>query len=224
LTAITGDWPKSPSGGAFNCTGSALRRRKGSALSLSYGELQAPQSSCLQGVTTPPPLQPPSEFLPQVLRFFESPANHTWSEHLPPSRWSRSCSLFGRNCDVTGRSAHSARAPWRRSGSQSQRRYRSCGRMERRCSRHPGSQSTVDSNQQQQLRWAQLKRRARLGGLDRARLQPRGGRQAPGIVSRQHGIAKEKNCSLEVISRMCLSMPVTPKCFVCDELRAATGE
>jgi hypothetical protein len=72
--------------------------------------------------------------------------------------------------------------PGRRSGSQSQRRYRSCGRTERSCSRHPSSQSTIDSNQQQQLRWSQLKRRARVGGSDRARLQPRGGRQAPGIV------------------------------------------
>ena len=88
--------------------------------------------------------------------------------------------------------------PWRRSGSQSQRRYRSCGRMERRCSRHPGSQSTVDSNQQQQLRWAKLKRRARLGGFDRARLQSREGRHAPGTVLGQHGISKEKNCSLEL--------------------------
>jgi pimeloyl-ACP methyl ester carboxylesterase len=59
-------------------------------LSLSYGEQSGATVIVLTGRDYVTTAAAPSEFLPKVLEFFESPIDHTWSEHLPRSRWSGS--------------------------------------------------------------------------------------------------------------------------------------
>jgi pimeloyl-ACP methyl ester carboxylesterase len=59
-------------------------------LCLSYGERSGATVIILKQRDYASTATAPSEFLPQVLRFFEAPTNYSWSEHLPPSRWSGS--------------------------------------------------------------------------------------------------------------------------------------
>jgi pimeloyl-ACP methyl ester carboxylesterase len=54
-------------------------------LCLSYGERSGATVIILKQRDYASTATAPSEFLPQVLRFFEAPTNYSWSEHLPPA-------------------------------------------------------------------------------------------------------------------------------------------